>query len=186
MLLRLAGVTGPFQGLCGVYEKISDRKSGQNCFRFLGVFHGFSDWVLYFSNYDNWVVGRQDEMDSGAGWICSEKVDVTDENALNDPSLTSIWKVYDGSTWVEQHTATFAPLPYIPSNGDPSTDTEVAQIKSLYEGSQKELVASETTIMKLQESNSSLSKQLSMQYKRQKNLKKALENADLVAMENSA
>ena len=202
MLLRLEGVEGPFEGLCGVYELTEDdataaAASSSPRFRFLGCFDGFSDWLLYFSRqHQNWVVGRAVDRDNGAGWVCSERLAPENSaSAYGDPALCGEWKVFDTDRgcWSVQPSVRLTRPKYIPSHLLSNSEAEAVLLRDQLDQARKELMESETKliqlgaeVIQLGETREALDAQLAMQYKRQKNLKAALAQGNQLALEKAA
>ena len=113
MLITLSGITGPLHGLCGVYQEHHNQESKVAVYKFLGVFDGFADWILYFcANHNNWVIGRQIDFPSGRCWICSASL-TEGADTCQSPCRCTHWKVFNGSTWEVQQQVKIEPLQYV-------------------------------------------------------------------------
>ena len=200
MLLLVQGVRGAFEGLSGVYEETEEFDDTPNnhspCFRFLGRFDGFSDWILSLSpTHQNWVVGRARDRASGAGWITSARLSAQENpGAFGDPALCTDWRVFDaaaagGGGWVDEPELRVTRLRYIPSSQLSNVEAAAVKLQEQLSHAQCELVEAETDLMKLSSEVDAKEKQLELQYERQKHLKQAVElrsGSDQLAAETAA
>jgi hypothetical protein len=195
MLLLVQGVRGVFEGLCGVYEETDEFDTPTHhgpCFRFLGRFDGFSDWILSLSpTHQNWVVGRARDRASGAGWIVSARLSAHENlGVFGDPALCTDWRVFDVSVgWTNEPELQVTRLRYIPSRQLSNVEAAAVKLQAQLAHAQCELVEAETDLMKLRTEVDAKQTQLEMQYERQKHLKQALEmhrGSDQLAAETAA